>query len=386
MDRIEADFRVVTPLFAGGARPADSVEIRAPAVKGMLRFWWRAMAWARPCYGGDLARIREEEAGRFGSTEGACPFRLRVRLQEGENRQDSGAVHPQLGGDRAGARYLGYGLVEAFGSRGRGTKPGQLQRPCIEPGARFTVELLKPKEIENDIVEALKVWGLLGGLGSRTRRGFGSLSLDSIRRNGEAQWNGPVEAAGYDRALKETLSEAFAAEGEPPYSAFNAHCRADRLVIADDPCDVLDQLGRAMVRYRSWGHNGKIFDSETAEQNFQDDHKWYAGQRPEMHPRRVVFGLPHNYSKKPKHKVKPAVHDRRASPLLLHVHRLDDAQYVGVSLVLRGAFLPPGEKIDAGGKKISPNPEWDLLDSFLEGKVRSTDEHYFPERERVLPE
>ena len=54
----EARFRVLTPLFCAGSSP-DLPELRLPSFKGVLRFWWRALAWPR--LGGDLGRIQREE-------------------------------------------------------------------------------------------------------------------------------------------------------------------------------------------------------------------------------------------------------------------------------------------------------------------------------------
>jgi CRISPR-associated protein Cmr1 len=43
METIEAVYRIVTPMFVGGAdqKPYDGV--RAPSFKGALRFWWRTL-------------------------------------------------------------------------------------------------------------------------------------------------------------------------------------------------------------------------------------------------------------------------------------------------------------------------------------------------------
>jgi CRISPR-associated protein Cmr1 len=55
---LEATFRIVTPLFLGGAKPNDCAELREASIKGALRFWYRA---ADPNY-------RQEEARIFGGT------------------------------------------------------------------------------------------------------------------------------------------------------------------------------------------------------------------------------------------------------------------------------------------------------------------------------
>ena len=65
---IEATYRVVTPMFCGGAEPETHAELRLSSFKGVLRFWWRALAWSR--LGGDLGRIKQHEDALFGSADG----------------------------------------------------------------------------------------------------------------------------------------------------------------------------------------------------------------------------------------------------------------------------------------------------------------------------
>jgi CRISPR type III-B/RAMP module RAMP protein Cmr1 len=87
--RVTAESEVVTPLFLGGADPARTVELRAPSIKGVLRFSWRALAWSR--LDGNLEAIRSEEALLFGiaaregdassrqvQTLGHASFRIRI--------------------------------------------------------------------------------------------------------------------------------------------------------------------------------------------------------------------------------------------------------------------------------------------------------------------
>ena len=49
-----ATYRVVTPIFCAGA-DQQLAELRIPSFKGVLRFWWRALAWS--LFDGDLTEI-----------------------------------------------------------------------------------------------------------------------------------------------------------------------------------------------------------------------------------------------------------------------------------------------------------------------------------------
>jgi CRISPR-associated protein Cmr1 len=141
---------------------------------------------------------------------------------------------------------------------------------------------------------------------------------------------------------------------------------------------VLNAFGKKMLLYRSWGKGGKLLN-EDSEKRFKADHDWSKGDRPNnFHPKRVVFGLPHNYGQGDHLAVTPEKHrdpypegvykhDRRASPLFFHVHKIG-TEYIGVSLLLPATFLPHGERINAGGTNVPANIEWSILTDFLDGR------------------
>ena len=64
---VERTYRLISPLFGGGAEPkyADMVSaVRATSLKGQLRFWWRAARAG----GMSLEQMREKEAKIVGSS------------------------------------------------------------------------------------------------------------------------------------------------------------------------------------------------------------------------------------------------------------------------------------------------------------------------------
>ena len=144
---IEVTYRVVTPLFCSGA-DSDCAELRLSSFKGVLRFWWRALAWSR-C-GADLETIRCQEDALFGSAGGGqsrVSMRLAPDYFSALQQRDSRARQSRPGsstdpsrlskgdvlkvpghgvvGD--GARYLGYGVMKAFGSQ-----KGEVTRSCLQ--------------------------------------------------------------------------------------------------------------------------------------------------------------------------------------------------------------------------------------------------------------
>jgi len=263
------------------------------------------------------------------------------------------------------------------------------ERPALAAGQRFGVTIAFTGQAtpadRDELAEALQVMGLLGGLGARSRRGWGSVRLLSLARDGEEQLGakfGSVE--GLRATMGPLLGRAQAMAEEPPYSAF---WRGTRIVAvegrSDDAVEVLEELGKEMVRFRAFGQTARGSQTvlgEAAEQNFVDDHDaMQAAARAQGVagvPRRAVFGLPHNYffssgAGKIDVGTSSARMDRRASPLLLHAHGVEAGRAVGVLTFFPARFLPPEVQVKvgkgAGGQRAPrPSPElWEPIHGYL---------------------
>lgn len=365
---VRTTYSLTTPLFSAGA-VQDEPELRLPSFKGVLRFWWRALAWSR--FQGDLERIREEESKTFGSSgrdgQSAVLMRLVVektgtRLRRGEYlvrnlRPEGPAGHPQ------GLYYLGYGLVQ-----GGGRQMGCIQRAALCPPLRFTVEMLVRKNKISDasfetLIDALKAIGLMGGMGARSRRGFGSLTLNRLTvgshgsENVSDLWQPPATVDQLCEALAR-FSVAGAPARYPEYTALSPFARS--VVVTsntNEPLRLCDQIGLELMLYRGWGRNGQVA-GRPSERRFKEDHDLMLELKEPVrtHPRRIAFGLPHNYhfsrlskEEKPNRSVRPLGPpgkklDRRASPLFIHIH-LCGTSPVGVLTFLPAQFLPAGSKV-----------------------------------------
>ncbi len=352
-------------MFCGGAYPARA-ELRLPSFKGALRFWWRALAWTR--LEGSLDEIQREEDDLFGSANGGqsrVSMRLASAPPETVDRDEILTVSAQgsrrVVGD--GARYLGYGVMAAFG-----TDAGKLTRSCLRAPFDFTVKMRcrasKSSQLDS-LQRSLIALGVFGGMGAKSRKGYGSLAMQSLRVDGAETWQPPQTLDALQSAIADLL----------PVSSFNrkadytALTSESRHILAasdsmDQPLHLLDLIGREMVRYRSWGHNGKILDGQPSERNFEDDHDLMKMARRERktHPRRIAFGLPHNYGSSPDKHVGPRdrAFDRRASPLFIHVHQCAQTPVAVLSL-LPARFLPSGRSnISVGGSRVRQEPESEL--------------------------
>ena len=360
---VEAAYRVTTPMFCGGADPGAVAELRLPSFKGALRFWWRALTWRR--LGGNLAAVREEEAKLFGSSDGGqsrVAMSMRPprahQFKKGEILKESGSG--QTVGD--GVRYLGYGLMEAFASRHRGTQAGELTRPCLRAPLDFRVRmaLRTPADVDS-LQNALVALGTLGGMGARSRKGFGSLAVRSLHVDGASAWDPPSSPDELGRRIKALYGNGATGRAPstlPPITAISDHSR--HLVATGAGADaivLLNRLGREQVRYRSWGQGGKVLRNIKSEQNFKDDHDLMKRQpwQRDTHPERIAFGLPHNYVGR-NGQVGPAAPglDRRASPLFIHIHECG-REAVAVISFLPAEFLPTGKRrISVGREKTVP--------------------------------
>jgi len=378
-------------MFIGGANQDPSDGIRPPSFKGALRFWWRALNWVK-FYNDSLNEkealqaLHQEESRLFGSAvtdgKGGQGIFL-LSIQHGTLAKEAkGKIHNKFKKYPA-ARYLSYGLMGAFGAN-----TAKLERGCIQDQQNFTVLLKFRKDAEEDILSALKVMGLIGGLGSRARKGLGSVALQSLKVSDDGKtwkdiWNAPTTIAEYKNELLFLLQDAVDQAGDiPPFSAISSESDVSVLVLSSDSLKVMNTYGEAMMMYRSWGKNGKVLN-KAREENFKDDHDWSKGlMSDEFHPQRIVFGLPHNYGKHENLHVEPAKHKRRASPLFFHVHPIGD-QFVGVSVLMPAQFLPKNEKIKAGLKFVDSKIEWYVLTDFIRG-INKQGQARFPKAQNII--
>ena len=190
METITFHCRVITPMFLAGA-DGQTPELRAPSIKGAMRFWWRA------CNGHlgvesevnkerdklASAGLRDREIYIFGGTGGL----------EGERRSSfSLAVFPediQIGEEK---------LVPH--------KERTFTAKCILPESTFRVTIRIPNKYsvkttvqgaEQEIINCSKLVALfqltstLGGLGKRVRRGMGSFRITSAESSENGQLSLP---------------------------------------------------------------------------------------------------------------------------------------------------------------------------------------------------
>ena len=188
MQIIEAEYNIVTPMFIGGGDKNDAPEIRPPSVKGALRFWWRALQWGaclnlhNQDVSAALKALHQQEAELFGAAAkdeaygqgkvlfGQGKVLLKVKVSK------VGALKSTLNkvARPSGQAYLlGQGLYNF--------KQFDLYA-SITAKQSFKVVLKLQDDVDaTSLQNALLVFGLLGGLGSRARKGWGSVAIKALK-------------------------------------------------------------------------------------------------------------------------------------------------------------------------------------------------------------
>ncbi len=184
-DRILLKLETVTPLFLGGADPRGAPELRAASVRGALRFWLRALLGGA-IGDSNLDELRKAESAVFGSTDtGTSPVVVRVRV-EGKLSVDN--YRPLLHNPAKHFTFLG-----------------------IKPAQTFSLELiprLSHAQVSPVVLSVTALWLLLGGLGKRSRRGFGTLRLRQGPEDMPLSPNAYKDVEEFEKALRQSINKA----------------------------------------------------------------------------------------------------------------------------------------------------------------------------------
>ncbi|MDW8105620.1 MAG: type III-B CRISPR module RAMP protein Cmr1 [Armatimonadota bacterium] len=253
-ESITLHLRLITPLFGGGYEPreVDPVCIIRPAtIRGHLRFWWRAL------YGGQYTSSQQlfyAEAAIWGAAateDRPSVGKVGLRIQDVKWNKQVKTVNdfrPRGGSPaRVGpqAQYLLYTFQEVK----------KEQTPAAEgyDGVEFTLQVTISKglsaEHRQQVENTLKAWIAFGGLGARTRRGCGALTVTQD----QSHWLPPADAekrkAWFSRLLP---------QGAPPKPVHLSVLSGARIVCGNPQSDaiaVLYDLGSFWARFRK-GHVG----------------------------------------------------------------------------------------------------------------------------------
>ncbi len=170
-------YKVITPLYGGGAEPAQPdpiTVVRASAIRGHLRFWWRATRGG--AFDGNLRKMKEAEDKIWGSEGGegkAGPSKVLIRITRRQPGKSRSKAKNQKGETvDYGDIKSPYGYVAFPLRKTRDTPAGS-----VWENVAFDLEIRYAQDVREDVLAALWAWETFGGIGARTRRGFGALQL-----------------------------------------------------------------------------------------------------------------------------------------------------------------------------------------------------------------
>ena len=152
MESIVFNCELITPLFMSGA-DGNTPELRAPSIKGAMRYWWRAMNGHL-----SLEDLKKEEGHIFGDTS----QRSKIIIQ-------------------------GIEVIDNYNIVKEAKVPHKpFKNDAINKGLKFTMRcaLSPSKNFNKSQLESLLFLTFtLGGLGNRSRRGFGSVKIEGVKQD-----------------------------------------------------------------------------------------------------------------------------------------------------------------------------------------------------------
>ncbi|MFZ5996172.1 MAG: type III-B CRISPR module RAMP protein Cmr1 [Nitrospirota bacterium] len=333
LKKITFEIETITPMFLAGAEQGKA-ELRAASIKGLLRFWWRAVRSQS-----SIETLRNEEAKIFGSSDedvGGARFTIRVTQPDKEPLPDFKKEIPDINNP---VRYLLYSTV-------------MNKRPYFPVGSKFKILLSSRDENVLKIASA-SLWVLvyLGGLGTRSRRGAGNVSItslddpDKILSSAGIDFIPSEELVGWLRDNFEATKRLIAAEKSGFVSEYS-NMSISRVVISNsafqDWKKALQEIGGIFKEFR---REKKVIN-------------------------RAVLGLPL------KTVTARAGNDditRRCSPIIIKLLKAG-TDYRWIVLRLAGEFLPEGGVI-ADGRGASQKPDYGIIDEFWAELKNKGQEH-----------
>lgn len=373
-------YELITPLWGGGVKPgtADPVTvIRGTEIRGQLRFWWRATRGG--IADGSVKRLREAEGKIWGSAAGegkAGPSKVHLALTIDNRGQPQSFRNLNL-------RYVTFPLDQATDN--------DLKNAQLRTGVKFTLQITFPELLRDDVEAALWAWETFGGLGARTRRGFGAVQCTEVIEKNAVQ---PPQAAVHavQRMISDGLEKYVVVGNWPSDVPHLARTMNDRIKVVKSTR--VDQAWQALIqalqefrqkRTKKYGSSTWPEPDAIRRRTVGKAKKVVTASSVDKFPR-AAFGLPiifHFKDEKPRTppdtSLELAGSDRLASPLILRPVVMGN-QIAGVAviletpvpidLVLRSKDAPPFEASAAVTKpesaQIGPlDGEPDVLKAFL---------------------
>ena len=186
-------YELITPLYGGGVTTAEDdptitnradpiTVVRATEIRGQLRFWWRVMRGGQS-EGKSSLKKREDAIWGKAYEKGDKGIKMEQTIQIVVDVSQEGTPIKPFYMDRQRPKpdngipdYVSFPLQPDQNER----KKANPVIPDVRKGVQFLLTIAYPTSMSKEIEAALWAWETFGGLGARTRRGFGALHLLEI--------------------------------------------------------------------------------------------------------------------------------------------------------------------------------------------------------------
>lgn len=254
-ESITLHLRLITPLFGGGYEPREldlACVIRSATIRGHLRFWWRAL------YGGQYRSSEElfnAESALWGAAaeeKQECVGKVSLRVTKVDWNEQTVTVNDFCPRDcpaKVGpeAQYLLY----VFQEQKRDNIPPAKGARDVQFTLRVTFHDVTSEQ-HTQVENTLKAWIAFGGVGARTRRGCGALTVTHEREKWLPSADPNAQKEWFAKLLP-SLNQA----GSPRFTLLHRAsivCGAPK--DAGQATNILHELGGFWARFRK-GHVGQ---------------------------------------------------------------------------------------------------------------------------------
>lgn len=377
------EYELITPLYGGGVKPfeADPVTIiRATEIRGQLRFWWRACRGGKPEFDGDITKMKKAEDEIWGKAyekkDTPIPqnkmVQIRVEVDNPGTLTKLFRIENRRGKNQSKSNQgpgIGYVAFPLQPSQEELKQPNPEVKD-VRSGVSFKLTISFPEEQKDEVEASLWAWETFGGIGARTRRGFGALHL--LRVNGKNNADVPPpnvqQAAIWLRGkLDQLIANGKYPEGMPHLS-LSGQIRITPL--SQNGFTAWQTLAKKLFSFRQIpdGRSGRSYwpEAEAIREITGDrDIKYPILSHPKKFPR-AAFGLPIIFHFRDDDIGDPEDttlqgakegKERLASPLILRPLACKDGKAVGLALLLEVTQAVAGDLQLVKNKTQKPYPD-----------------------------
>ncbi len=375
------EYELITPLYGGGVNPnkADPITVvRATEIRGQLRFWWRACRGGQKRFNSDLAAMKKEEDSIWGAAykkgDPIIPQEQTIQIIVEPLKQGTAVKPFRIEKDKKqNNQSKPVPDIPAYAAFPLQPDQDELKKtepyiPDVRNRVSFTLTISFPENKRTDVEAALWAWETFGGIGARTRRGFGALRL--LKIDGMNHVDLPYSDIVKVKSWVEAKVKKFVEPGKPPADVPYLSSSSQFVVTpsSESAVQAWKRLIDKLYRFRQDGRPGRSNWPEAEAIRMlttRRDSRYEELSHPQKFPR-AAFGLPIIFHFKDPQDPKDTTlregeeengekKDRFTSPLILRPFMCRDNRAVGVALLLEGSRVDL-EKIVLVDEDKLPHP------------------------------